>query len=386
MFNKNIIRINLILIIVAVLITGCSDDNITLQHNPAKANAEISIIFLGDTSFRSGYLGTKKYDSIKNEFGLMLGDAYYVIDNLEAPITGIRKSPFAGKKLYIHAENTTATPILLKDLSIDAVSLANNHIMDYEFKGLQDTIGYLKEINMGFFGAGDNSGQASEPLVINLTLNNKMINIYLIAGFQYLKSYDSNYHFYAGPNKGGVANLNDENVLVTISNIKQREPDSIVVIYPHWGVDYEWKNDAQESLAREFIKAGADLIIGTGSHTIQQIEYINGRATIYGIGNFIFNSSGRYELKNAAPYSLIVRMIIKYDENEHEKISLRLYPIVTDNLLTGYKPRFANKQEFDQVYSTALDKSKSLPTIGNEIRADRDSSGCFLEIPVRITN
>lgn len=384
--NIYFLYINLILIIAAMLIPGCSNDNITSQYNSGKINQEISIIFLGDTSFRNSYLGTKKYGSSKNEFSLMLGDAYYVIDNLEAPITDVAKSPFAGKKLYIHSENITATPILLKEFSIDAVSLANNHIMDFGFKGLQDTMRYLEEINLESFGAGDNRRQASEQLVINVALGNKTIKIYVITGFQYLKSYDTNYNFYAGSNKGGVANLNDENILSTISDIKQREPGSIVVIYPHWGVDYEWKNDEQDRLSREFIRAGADLIIGTGSHSIQQIEYINSRPVIYGIGNFIFNSSGRYKLKNAAPYSLIVRMMITYDENGHEKIFLRLYPIVTDNLLTGYKPRFTDTREFDQVYATALDKSKSLQMIKNEIRTDRDSYGYFLELPARITN
>jgi hypothetical protein len=79
-------------------------------------------------------------------------------------------------------------------------------------------------------------------------------------------------------------------------------------------------------------------------------------------------------------------MIIAYDEDKKEKILLRLYPIVTDNLLTGYKLRFADTREFNQVYSTALDKSQSLQLIKAEIRTDRDSFGYFLELPVKITN
>jgi len=372
--------ISLILIILIILISGCTNLDLPLNQNSATSGYEISVVFLGDSSFQHDYLGSNKCNFIKNEFDLILHEADYAIANLEAPITIVKESPFSGIKPYIYSESVTDTPVLLKDFSIDAVSLANNHTMDYEFEGLKETMYYLNQNEILFFGAGNNNTEASEPLHISFN-NNKSINLFIIAGFEYRKSYDFDYSFYADSNKGGVSNLSDEKTIAQIEEIRLKEPNSIIIIYAHWGNDYQWKTDNQVDLSRKYIAAGADIIVGHGSHIIQEIEYINGNLVVYGIGNFIFTTSGRYKSKNAAPYSFIARMIIFDNANNLNNIKIRLYPIVTDNLLTGYKPRFATEQEADEVFQTALDKSKSLRDIEDKIQTGEDAYGQFLELP-----
>ena len=371
----------LILTFFIILISGCANPDLPRNQNPGIGGYEISVVFLGDSSFQHNYLDSDKSNFTENEFNLILGEADYAIANLEAPITSIEDSPFSGIKPYIYSESVTDTPVLLKNFSIDAVSLANNHTMDYEFEGLKETMSYLNQNEILFFGAGNNNTEAAKSLHVSFKTNNKAINLFIIAGFEYRKSYDFDYSFYADSDKGGVSNLSDEKTIAKVKEIRLKEPDSIIVIYPHWGNDYQWKTGNQANLARKYILAGADIIVGHGAHIIQEIEYINGNLVVYGIGNFIFTTSGRYKSKNAAPYSFIARMLIFNDANNQNNIKIRLYPIVTDNLLTGYKPRFATEQEADEVFQMALDKSKSLSDIESKIQTGEDTYGHFLELP-----
>jgi len=63
-----------------------------------------------------------------------------------------------------------------------------------------------------------------------------------------------------------------------------------IVVYAHWGPEGELvQSSTQERLARGWIDAGADLVVGTGPHVIQGAEVYNNRPIIYSLGNFIFD-------------------------------------------------------------------------------------------------
>ena len=92
---------------------------------------------------------------------------------------------------------------------------------------------------------------------------------------------------------------------------KMANPDIFIVIYPHWGGNYKPVSDVQKAFAHNWIDAGADIVIGHGAHTIQEIEQYKGKWIFYNIGNFIFNALGRYSSTGAKPYSLMVKLIIE---------------------------------------------------------------------------
>ena len=87
---------------------------------------------------------------------------------------------------------------------------------------------------------------------------------------------------------------------------------------------------------------------------------------MYGIGNFVFNSPGRYRKRRVDPFSLIARLII-----EERDLTLRLYPIFTDNRVTGYRSRFADRSEFEQVHDALAQEG---------LRTSKDHFGLFLEL------
>jgi hypothetical protein len=96
-------------------------------------------------------------------------------------------------------------------------------------------------------------------------------------------------------------------------------------------------NRSQRFWAKEFINAGADIIVGHGAHMIQEIEHIRGRPVIYSLGNFIFNSNGEYRKRNVPPYSFLFRLKAKIKGNEL-LLSHDLQTIFCANHECGFQP------------------------------------------------
>ena len=66
---------------------------------------------------------------------------------------------------------------------------------------------------------------------------------------------------------------------------------------------------------------------------------------VYGLGNFIFNSDGQYGEADVPPLSLLGRLRLADIPGGIEK-SLLLYPIVSNNQATQFRPRFVAANEF----------------------------------------
>ena len=65
-------------------------------------------------------------------------------------------------------------------------------------------------------------------------------------------------------------------------------------MFVHWGIEMQTEPDEeQKSLAKQYIDAGADAVIGAHPHILQGIEFVNGKPVIYSMGNFWFNSKER---------------------------------------------------------------------------------------------
>ena len=163
------------------------------------------------------------------------------------------------------------------------------------------------------------------------------------------------YDFYAIGNKPGVACINPS-LYKQISKVK--EEGAKVIVIAHWGVDFGKVQIKQREYAQLLEEAGADLIIGHGAHMMQSIEKINRTTVVYSIGNGIFNSNGEYDQRFVPPYSFIARLTIT-PEND---LSLKLYPIYSNNKETFWQPRFLTEDEFKHC-SQMLKQYGSIETI-----------------------
>lgn len=202
------------------------------------------------------------------------------------------------------------------DMGIDIVTLANNHTMDFGEEGLTDSFKTLQDAGILYSGAGNNLEEARDIKYIKV--QNKT--------FAYLSASrvipETNWN--AGDNKAGMLTTYDPANLV--ADIKKaRENSDFVIVYVHWGIERATKPETyQRNLAKAYIDAGADLVVGSHPHVLQGIEYYNSKPIVYSLGNFIF-------------YNAIAQTaILKVTVNEENRATLSLLPAKAENGKTSF--------------------------------------------------
>ncbi len=240
--------------------------------------ASDSLILAGDLYLNSGVLTHFKKRG-PGYFFKHLKDyrncSYFV--NLEAPVT-LYGEDYPSKEWILTTPPETLS--VLTDNNIKGVGLANNHIMDKGAVGLINTLFYLNKRDIKYTGAGLNTGEALEPLV--LTLNGKKVGF---TAFSNTFPLD----FYAKKNKPGT-------LRGTRDNIKEAAEattgvSDVQVASFHWSEQLSTETKPyQRKLAHYAVDRGYDIVIGHHPHCIQGVEYYKDAFIFYSLGNFIFDS------------------------------------------------------------------------------------------------
>jgi len=200
------------------------------------------------------------------------------IGNLENPITMLG-TPAENKK-YVFKGSPELLPSL-SNAGFDFVSLANNHTLDQGVEGLLDTIDHLNETEIKHAGAGRNDEEAFKPAVFDV--KGMSIAIFSLSRVLPEVSWKADKHH------PGVAETYDPRRAVEAIE-RARESHDLIIVYAHWGEELSRKpRDIEKQLARAYIDAGADLVVGSHPHVLQGFEHYNGRWIAYSLGNFIFN-------------------------------------------------------------------------------------------------
>ncbi len=190
----------------------------------------------------------------------------------------------AGKAYTFRADPTRVS--LLSEIGVDAVGVANNHVYDYDVTGFTDTLSTLESAGIPYVGAGNNLEEASEPLYF--IVGGRKIAI--VAATQIERTL--NYTKEATETTPGVLKcLHPENFCNEITEASENA--DYVIVYPHWGTEGNANYGAdQVALARAFVEAGADVIIGSHTHCLQTVEYIDDVPIYYSLGNYFFSVTG----------------------------------------------------------------------------------------------
>ncbi len=162
---------------------------------------------------------------------------------------------------------------------VDVVSLANNHSGDFGPGAFAEMLQRLDGVGLPYFGGGRSLREAHQPRIIE----RKGLKIALLG-------YDEMFprRFEAGPDVPGVAWSEDAQVAFDIR--EARKQADIVIPFMHWGQEHEPKAHArQRQLARLMIDAGADAVVGTHPHVVQDVERYRGKPIVYSLGNFVFD-------------------------------------------------------------------------------------------------
>ncbi len=190
----------------------------------------------------------------------------------------------------------------------DILSLANNHMFDYQSIALENTMEILKENDIDYIGAGSNKEEAFS-LKIKEIKNTKIgFLAYTNLGLENWK---------AGEKNPGVAWISENDIGEVVEYIKNaKEKVDVLIISLHAGEEYSKEpNLFQVSFAKICIDNGADLVVGHHSHVVQEIKRYEDGWISYSLGNFIFDQGFSEETMK----SIILKVIIK--EKKIEKVS-----------------------------------------------------------------
>lgn len=239
----------------------------------------IKFSFLGDIAFVGGYmdLAAQKMNPFSNIQDI-LSSSDQVIGNLECLAQGDEGENELKKP---RLKTTIEALSYLKVLNVCLVGLAHNHVYDNLYDGFEKTTRFLRQNEIEYWGAGETPEEAA-PYII------KQVGDLRFGLFNYAAG-DTN------PNLPAQAKvfLNWFDEEKTIARIKEiRRAVDYVILYLHWGGEMEggyYPAYEQFRTARCLIDAGADLIVGHHSHTLQPYEIYKGKYIFYSLGNFCYD-------------------------------------------------------------------------------------------------
>ncbi|RMF23107.1 MAG: CapA family protein, partial [Cyanobacteria bacterium J083] len=209
---------------------------------------------------------------------------------------------------------------------IDCCSLANNHVLDWGYSGLLETIATLEKVQITPVGAGLNRQLAQMPAIQEIKGKGRII---IFAGGTTTSGIPLNWA--AGKNKPGVnllPNLSQKTVQQIKQQVKQiKQAGDVVVFSIHWGGNWGYEIPPEHiRFAHQLIEqAGIDLIHGHSSHHVQGIEIYRDRLILYGCGDFLndYEGIGGYEAFRA---DLSLMYFPTLDSATGKLISLQMIP------------------------------------------------------------
>jgi poly-gamma-glutamate synthesis protein (capsule biosynthesis protein) len=223
----------------------------------------------------------------------VLRGADAVVGNLESAITR-HTTPWRRTPKVFHFRADPPAVELLKVANVRCVSLANNHVLDYETEGLLDTLRHLDDAGIARAGAGRDPAEAIAPAVIDVA----GLRVAIVAAT------DNEPEFAAAPGRPGTCYFDigrDPNTLTRLREVAARARQSgagLVVLSLHWGPNMVSVPPAAfQSFAREAL-AFADLIHGHSAHVFQGVEQRGGKFILYDTGDFLDDYAVDENLRN----------------------------------------------------------------------------------------
>lgn len=248
---------------------------------PAAPPRDLRLVFAGDVHFtgRTGPL----LEEPRSAFGpiaRVLGDGDLTVVNLETAVTE-RGTP--EPKTY-HFRAPASAYDALRAAGIDAVSIANNHALDYGRVGLLDTLNSARAARFPVFGAGRNVAEAYAPWLTTVAGTR-------IAVIGLSQVHNLSEQWKATSTRSGIAMAFDRERVVAAVTAARRQAD-LVIVFLHWGVEgSSCPSGEMKSLAKVLAGAGADIVVGTHAHTLLADGWLGRTYVHYGLGNFLWYST-----------------------------------------------------------------------------------------------
>ena len=280
-------------------------------------DSELTMTFAGDVMLgryiqdigeKSGYSGF--YKNVKDYWK----DADISFINFESSVLRKTRSYPEDKKtlksIYLSSSRTSVKTLM--NAGVNAFAFGNNHIGDFGRKPIEELCDYMDGYSesVTYSGIGRDLSEAASYRIIEK--NGLKVGFVSITARFYSELAARTE--YAGALTTSYPRYNE------IVNQASREAD-ITVVYIHFGEENEGEaNESQKLIAHMLIDAGADIVIGSHPHVLQEIEQYKEGIIFYSLGNFIFDQGGTYNRDSV----LVQFTLDKQGNGKFELIPIRI--------------------------------------------------------------
>jgi poly-gamma-glutamate synthesis protein (capsule biosynthesis protein) len=282
------------------------------------------------------HLAEKAHGSIPRplSFDYIWGDALQELEqaevdfrivNLETAVTSA-ETPWPDKGIHyrMHPQNIGC----LSPAHISACALANNHVLDWGYDGLTETLQTLNAAGIAYSGASNDAREALQPAVLKTAANDRV----LLFSFGSITS-GIPPEWKATSFSPGV-NLLDDLSEATAARVcdqmrTHQQPGDLIVASIHWGSNWGYDIPSEQiAFAHHLIEEGVAIVHGHSSHHVKAIEVFRGRLILYGCGDFLTDYEGisGYETFRG---DLALMYLVELDSDSGELIAARLVPTQT---------------------------------------------------------
>ncbi len=247
-------------------------------------------------------------------------------------------TPWSATPKVFHFRSDAKNIATLKAASIDAVSLANNHTLDFEYEGLFHMMSNLDAAGIHYAGAGATITEASEAAIWEV----KGKKLGLIAFT------DNEPGWEATEEQPGLVyvpiTLKDKRAVKLLELVsKTKAVVDFLVVSAHWGSNWGYTPPAEHiPFAHALIDAGADVIFGHSGHVVRGIELYKGKPILYCTGDFLDDYAVDERERNDQSFLFVV------ETDGQAIVRLLLYPTVIE----ACQARRAKRNEREAIVTT----------------------------------
>jgi poly-gamma-glutamate synthesis protein (capsule biosynthesis protein) len=232
------------------------------------------------------------------------GDALEELERARADVriinleTSITESSHAWPGKAVHYRMHPRNIGCITAARIDCCCLANNHVLDWGYEGLAETLQTLDEAGLAHTGAGASFTEAAAPAVLEVSDKGRVLVFSFgstTSGIPWeWSAADAGGSARARPGVHLLENLSEGTASRVGSQLRQvKRPGDVAVASIHWGPNWGYEVPIEQiRFAHRLVDEGIDLIHGHSSHHVKAMEIYRDRLILYGCGDFLTDYEG----------------------------------------------------------------------------------------------
>jgi len=298
--------------------TDASEERQTAPSSQRAGKKPLNMLLLGDCML--GRLVNEALENLPPEYPwgntlpVLLG-ADWRLCNLECVISD-RGMPWSEYPKLFHFRSDAKNIAVLKTARINAVTLANNHVLDYGYDALAEMLEILDRAGIVHSGAGLNDTEASRVAISEV--HGRKLGI--------LAFTDNEPNWEATSSQPGVfyvpTVLGNARAAKLLDLVRESSANvDVLIVSGHWGSNWGYRPPEEHVMfAHALIDSGADIIFGHSCHVFRGIEFYKGRPILYSAGNFVDDYAVDRVERNDQSFIFVVDVVDSTSQ------SVQLYP------------------------------------------------------------